>query len=73
MTIPVISDVNVLKKGVQTSEFWITILTLILYFVVTFLPTDLVQKWSQSHGWIGGLVAAVYVAARAYVKGNAVK
>ena len=64
---------NAVKQGVKTSEFWVTVLTLALYFALTLMPADVVNKWAESHGWIGGLVAAAYVAARAYVKGNMVK
>lgn len=61
-----------LTKGVQTTEFWVTLLAIALPFVFSLFDNQ-VSQWAASHGWAGGLVAAVYVAARAYVKGSALK
>lgn len=62
----------VMKRGVMTSEFWLSVLALVLPFLSS-LSDPAVQAWGDAHGWVGGLVVAVYVAARAYVKGQTVK
>jgi uncharacterized membrane protein YqaE (UPF0057 family) len=61
-----------LKSGVKTSEFWLSLIALVLPYFAD-LGSDKVAAWTSGHGWIGGLVAAVYVAARAYVKGQTAK
>lgn len=61
-----------LKRGLMTSEFWVTILAIMLPLVFS-LSDNRVMAWAASHGWVGGLVASVYVAARAYVKGSALR
>lgn len=61
-----------LTKGIQTSEFWVTMLAIILPFVFSFSDSAIL-RWTAAHGWVGGLVASVYVAARAYVKGSALR
>lgn len=61
-----------LTKGVMTSEFWITVLAIALPFAFSLSDTPVMQ-WTAAHGWIGGLVASVYIAARAYVKGSALR
>lgn len=58
-----------LKAGVKTSEFWLSVLAIVLPYIAD-IGSDKVTSWTAMHGWIGGLVAAVYVAARAYVKGQ---
>lgn len=70
MTNPLTSP-NPNTKGVRTSEFWLTALTVVLYVMFAFLPPDVVQRWGAAHGWIGGFVVVVYVAGRSYVKGKA--
>lgn len=61
-----------LTKGVMTSEFWVTIAAIALPFVFSLSDTPVMQ-WAAAHGWVGGLVASVYVGARAYVKGSALR
>lgn len=61
-----------LTKGVMTTEFWVTMLAIILPFAFS-LSDNHVMAWAAAHGWVGGLVASVYVAARAYVKGSALR
>src|SRR3954468_5971021 len=63
---------RLLKSGVKTSEFWVAILALLLPYVID-IPNDRVAAWTAAHGWVGGLVAAVYIAARAYIKGQQVQ
>lgn len=60
---------KLLKAGVRTSEFWLSVLALALPYLLD-MGSDRVQAWGAAHGWIGGLVVAVYVAGRAYVKGQ---
>lgn len=62
-----------LRSGVRTSEFWVTIITGIVFLVGAFVPDDVARKWAAEHGWIGGLVVAVYIAARTYIKATALK
>lgn len=66
-------DHPALRSGARTSEFWVTIVTGLLFILGAFVPDSVAQKWAQEHGWIGGLVVAVYIAARAYVKATALK
>lgn len=61
-----------MKRGAMTSEFWLSLLALVLPLLAQ-LAEPSVQAWGDAHGWVGGLVVAVYVAARAYVKGQAVR
>lgn len=63
---------SILKSGVKTSEFWLSLLALVLPYLAN-IGSDSVNAWGAAHGWIGGLVVAVYVAARAYVKGQTAK
>lgn len=65
-----------MKGGVKTSEFWVAVLALVLPYISAPLFNHLdpiVQTFALHAGWIGGLVAAVYVAVRGYVKGQTVK
>lgn len=62
-----------LRGGVKTSEFWVTVVTLAVFVVGAFVPDTVAHKWGQEHGWLGGLVVAVYIAARAYIKATALK
>lgn len=62
-----------LSRGVYTSEFWLTLLTGVIFIVGAFVPDAVAQRWGHEHGWLGGLVVAVYVAARAYIKATALK
>lgn len=63
---------NPLARGVRTSEFWVTVAALLLPFVFS-VSNDYVMRWTAAHGWIGELVAAMFVAGRSYVKGSAVR
>ena len=65
-----------MKGGFKTSEFWVAVLSLLLPYIVApiFDKLDpIVQQYVVHSGWVGGLVAAVYVAVRGYVKGQTVK
>lgn len=62
-----------LSRGVYTSEFWLTLLTGVVFVIGAFVPEPVAQRWGQEHGWLGGLVVAIYVAARAYIKATALK
>ena len=81
MTIPSTTDATpptppdhpALRFGVNTSEFWVTVITLVLSVIGAFVPDTVAQRWAHEHGWIAGLVVAVYIAARAYVKATALK
>lgn len=64
---------DVLRGGVKTSEFWLTVLTVVLYAIGAFVPDTVAQRWGLEHGWVGGLVVAVYIAARGYLKATALK
>ena len=65
---------KVLKSGVKTSEFWVTIGALLLPYVLQ-IPQDQASSWAIAHGgaWAGYAVAAAYVLARAYIKGKQVQ
>lgn len=65
-----------LKAGGKTSEFFVAILALLLPYISAPLFSHLdpiVQQFALHAGWFGGLVAAMYVGGRSYVKGQAVK
>lgn len=65
---------KVLKSGVKTSEFWVTIGALLLPYLLQ-VPQDQASSWAIAHGgaWAGYVVAAAYVLARAYIKGKQVQ
>lgn len=67
------NDVPVLRGGVKTSEFWLTVLTVALYTIGAFVPDTVAHRWGLEHGWVGGLVVAVYIAVRGYLKVAALK
>jgi hypothetical protein len=62
---------KLLKTGVKTSEFWVTIGALILPYALQ-IPQDTASTWALAHGGAvaGYIVAAAYIAGRAYVKGK---
>lgn len=64
---------KVLKSGVKTSEFWVTIAALLLPYVLQ-IPQDQASTWAIAHGgaWAGYAVAGAYILARAYIKGKQV-
>jgi hypothetical protein len=64
---------KVLKSGVKTSEFWVTIAALLLPYMLQ-IPQDQASTWAIAHGgaWAGYVVAAAYIVARAYIKGKQV-
>lgn len=65
-----------LKGGHRTSEFFVAILAMILPYVTAPLFAHLdpiVQQFAAHAGWFGGLVAAMYIGGRSYVKGQTVK
>ena len=64
---------KVLKSGVKTSEFWVTIGALLLPYALQ-IPENSATAWAIAHGgaWAGYAVAGVYIAARAYIKGKQV-
>lgn len=63
---------TILKSGFKSSEFVLSLLAVVLVPLLA-LADPAVAGWAASNGWVGGLVAAVYTAARAYVKGTAAK
>lgn len=63
---------TILKSGFKSSEFVLSLLAVVLVPLLA-IADPAVAAWASSNGWVGGLVAAVYTAARAYVKGTAAK
>jgi uncharacterized membrane protein YqaE (UPF0057 family) len=54
-----------MKPGYQTSEFWLSLLAMIMPALQTLIDT------APAAGWIPALIAAIYTASRAYTKKQA--
>ena len=54
-----------MKPGIKTTEFWLSLLAMLLPALQTVI--DL----APGQGWLPAIVAAIYATSRAYAKANA--
>jgi len=70
MTLPAPTPPITPKPGIQTTEFWVTILTIAATIIAYFNHGNLPASSTVVAGGASGLAAAVYAISRALVKSS---